>query len=111
MTIAVLTLVEGTSNSSTMPPMDTGSAATLKDMSTWARKSPTMGTQEALPVVASTRVSGLVRGVVLRGGGCSGCEDVEAEGAREVRGDTLGPHGVARSVQAGGEGGDPGLPG
>ncbi|WP_256973388.1 hypothetical protein [Rhodococcus sp. NCIMB 12038] len=47
MTIAVLTVVGGTPKSSTMPPSETGSAATLKDMSTCARASPIIGRHDA----------------------------------------------------------------
>jgi hypothetical protein len=36
-TIAVLTAVGGTLKSATMPPIDTGSAATLNDISIWAK--------------------------------------------------------------------------
>ena len=107
--MAVLTVVEGTSKSSTIPPMDTGSAATLKDMSTWARKSPIMGTHDALPTEATVGVSVLVK-VVLLCRGC-GCEDVESQGTGEVGGDALGAHGVSGTVEAGRERRDPRLAG
>ena len=45
-TIVVLAIVGGTPNSLTMPPSEIGRAATLNDMSTWARKRLTSGIQE-----------------------------------------------------------------
>ena len=44
----VLATVGGTPKSSTMPPSEMGSAATLNDISTCARKSPTIGAQDRL---------------------------------------------------------------
>lgn len=89
MTIAVLTVVEGTPKSSTMPPIDTGSAATLKDMRIWAGNSPTIGTQDAFSCGATAVPSVLVMGLLVgracggggRGGGARGCggEDVEPQ--------------------------------
>jgi hypothetical protein len=45
--MAVLTAVGGTPKSSTIPPIETGSAATLNDINIWARNRPTIGTHEA----------------------------------------------------------------
>ena len=45
--MAVLTAVGGTPKSSTMPPIETGNAATLNDINIWARNRPTIGNQDA----------------------------------------------------------------
>jgi len=47
MTIPVATVVGGTLNVATIPPMATGRDATLNDISTWPNAMATIGTQES----------------------------------------------------------------
>src|SRR5699024_11850523 len=97
-----LAVVGGTPKSSTIPPREIGSAATLNDIRTWARNSPIIGSQEV------RSVSGMGRGVLLRGG--EGGGQGQAERSREGGAGPLAAHAVggpderrgAGAVRAGG---------
>src|SRR5699024_1569389 len=94
-TMVELATVGGTEKSSTMPPSEMGSAATLNDISTWARKSPIIGVQERRAV---SSIGALSCGAVGAGG-----EEVQPEGAGEVGAGALAAHAVAGPVQRWGE--------
>src|SRR5699024_10524978 len=102
-----------------MPPNEIGSAATLKDMRTWARNSPTIGAQERRSSVSSCAVSVLIAllscavgdvrfaEVARNGSSCrplSACrgsrgEQVHAQDAGDVEAGALAAHAVAGGVQ------------
>src|SRR5690625_6465746 len=60
--------VGGTPKSSTIPPSEIGSAATLNDISTWARNRPIMGVHEVRSGSVPGRAVGSVIGVPLMAG-------------------------------------------
>src|SRR5699024_12411502 len=86
-----LAVVGGTPKSSTIPPREIGSAATLNDIRTWARNSPINGSQEV------RSVSGMGRGFLLRVG--EGGEQVQPERSREEGAGPLAAHDVAGPEQ------------
>ena len=60
-TIVEAAIVGGTPKSSTMPPREIGSAATLNDMSTCARNRLTIGSQDVLRAASCATASGADR--------------------------------------------------
>src|SRR5699024_11513403 len=85
-----LAVVGGTPKSSTIPPREIGSAATLNDIRTWARNSPINGSQEV------RSVSGMGRGALLRVG--EGGEQVQTERSRAEGAGALAAPGDAGPV-------------
>ena len=113
MTMPVATVVGGTSKLFTMPPSETGSEATLKDMITWPSAMTIIGIQDSRASVAGCVVSRVVLVSWVHAAQASGC-DTNRSMPRLLRQefrDQLAPDAVARGVERRRERAEPPLPG